>query len=183
MSKIESLLQNYQKHVRIPWRTDAAPMQRVWFCVYDPKDEKTLRIKLDEFELVTIQSSKKWFLYDLTDSFANWLSTHPYAEKYFKNPKLLKTILPNYKSYLLRNIDDCIANRGADAETAFALRGVGSLFGLLKVKELIDSIAPLVKGRLVVFFPGTYESNNYRLLDGYDGWSYLAIPITADKEL
>jgi len=45
-----------------------------------------------------------------------------------------------------------------------------------------ESIAPLVKGRLVVFFPGTYENNNYRLLDGYDGWSYLAIPITSDNE-
>ena len=36
-------------------------------------------------------------------------------------------------------------------------------------------------GRLLVFFPGSYENNNYRLLDGYDGWNYLAVPITADK--
>ena len=33
-----------------------------------------------------------------------------------------------------------------------------------------------------IFFPGSYEDNNYRLLDGYDGWNYLAVPITADKE-
>jgi len=63
-----------------------------------------------------------------------------------------------------------------------ALKGVGSLFGLLKVKAVVDKLAPLVKGRIVVFFPGTYENNNYRLLDGYDGWNYLAVPITADME-
>lgn len=63
-----------------------------------------------------------------------------------------------------------------------ALKGVGSLFGLLKVKEVVDKFAPLVRGRLLVFFPGSYENNNYRLLDGYDGWNYLAVPITADKE-
>ena len=63
-----------------------------------------------------------------------------------------------------------------------ALKGVGSLFGLLKVKAVVDKLAPMVKGRIVVFFPGTYENNNYRLLDGYDGWNYLAVPITADME-
>ena len=63
-----------------------------------------------------------------------------------------------------------------------ALKGVGSLFGLLKVKLLVDKLAPMVKGRLVVFFPGTFENNNYRLLDGYDGWNYLAVAITANSE-
>ena len=36
-------------------------------------------------------------------------------------------------------------------------------------------------GRLLVFFPGEVEGNNYRLLDARDGWNYLATPITADK--
>ena len=62
-----------------------------------------------------------------------------------------------------------------------ALAGVGSLFGLLKVKGVVDRLAPIVPGRLVVFFPGSYEENNYRLLDAYDGWGYLAVPITADQ--
>lgn len=183
MTKIDTLLHNYLNHVRIPWKVDAAPMQRVWFCVYEPKDEKSLRAKLGEFELATIQSSKKWLQYDLNDSFAEWLSSHPYAEQYYKNPKLLKTVLPNYKEYLINQIKAYINNTEADEDTAFVLFGVASLFGFLKVKELIEKIAPMVKGRLVVFFPGTYENNNYRLLDGYDGWSYLAIPITSDNKL
>jgi len=36
-----------------------------------------------------------------------------------------------------------------------------------------------IRGRLLVFFPGEYENNNYRLLDARDGWNYLAVPITA----
>ena len=64
-----------------------------------------------------------------------------------------------------------------------ALKGVGSLFGLLKVKLVVDKLALMVKGRLVVFFPGTFENNNYRLLDGYDGWNYMAVAITANNEV
>jgi hypothetical protein len=67
--------------------------------------------------------------------------------------------------------------------TVVALMGVGALFGFVKVKDCIDRLAPRVPGRLVVFFPGSYESNNYRLLDGYDGWNYLAVPITADRSI
>jgi hypothetical protein len=47
---------------------------------------------------------------------------------------------------------------------------------------MVDAFAPLVKGRLLVFFPGSFDDNNYRLLNSYDGWNYLAVPITADKE-
>jgi hypothetical protein len=36
-----------------------------------------------------------------------------------------------------------------------------------------------IRGRVVVFFPGELEQNNYRLLGARDGWNYLAIAITA----
>ncbi|SPE51782.1 conserved hypothetical protein [Verrucomicrobia bacterium] len=44
----------------------------------------------------------------------------------------------------------------------------------LVLKEMEQSI----RGRLVLFFPGEFENNNYRLLDARDGWNYLAVPIT-----
>ena len=40
-----------------------------------------------------------------------------------------------------------------------------------------------IPGRLLVFFPGTYEDNIYRLLDARDGWNYHAVPITAVRGL
>jgi hypothetical protein len=43
------------------------------------------------------------------------------------------------------------------------------------LKEVVNDI----RGRLLVFFPGEYEDNNYRLMDApRDGWNYLAVPIT-----
>ncbi len=47
-----------------------------------------------------------------------------------------------------------------------------------RVSELIQAVEPSIQGRLLVFFPGTKNENNYRLLDARDGWSYLAQPIT-----
>jgi len=35
---------------------------------------------------------------------------------------------------------------------------------------------------LLVFFPGTKNDNNYRLLDARDGWNYLAQGITLHDE-
>ncbi len=40
-------------------------------------------------------------------------------------------------------------------------------------------VAKQVKGRLVVFFPGEYQNNNFKLLDAKDGWGYHATAITA----
>ncbi|MDA3895903.1 MAG: DUF1788 domain-containing protein [Desulfobacteraceae bacterium] len=182
MSKIKRLIQSYNKFISIPWRSDAAPMQRVIFCVYNENDELKLRARIEEFELVTKAAGHNWHVFDLTDSFANWLSNEPYAKSYFKNPELLSTHLPGYMAFITNQFEEFLMENKADANTVVAVKGVGSLFGFLKVKDVVDQLAPLVEGKLVVFFPGSYENNNYRLLDGYDGWNYLAVPITADKE-
>jgi hypothetical protein len=43
---------------------------------------------------------------------------------------------------------------------------------------LISAVERHIKGRLLVFFPGTKEENNYQLLDARDGFNYLAQGIT-----
>jgi hypothetical protein len=182
MSRLKRLTQKYAEHIAVPWRKDTAAAQRVIFCIYDPYLELRLRASIGEFEIATRQSGHKWVSYDLTDSFAKWLSQQRYANNYFQKPHLLPTLLPKYLDYIVDQFTDFINAHEADENTVVAVCGIGSLFGLLKAKEVVDSLAPLVSGRLVVFFPGTYdENNNYRLLDGYDGWNYLAIPLTADN--
>ena len=59
--------------------------------------------------------------------------------------------------------------------------GVGSLFAFTRVSQVLKLIESSIRGRLVIFFPGQYEQNNYRLLDARDGWNYLAVPITLDS--
>lgn len=182
MSRVKRLIQSYGRHIAIPWRDDAASAQRVVFCVYNENEERWLRARVDEFEIVTRQAGHEWTLFDLTNSFPGWLSTQRYAKSYFQKPHLLPTVLPKYLDYIVREFEHALKEKNADDNTVVAVQGVGSLFGFLKVKDVVDKLAPLVEGRLLVLFPGSYENNNYRLLDGYDGWNYLAVPITADKD-
>ena len=182
MNKIKRLLESYSKFIAVPWRDDAAAAQRVIFCVYSETDELHLRASIDEFEIATKQTGHKWAVFDLTDAFPNWLGTQRYAESYFQKPQLLPNLMPKLLLYIVEEFNKFLLRQQADENTVVALQGVGSLFGFLKVKEVVDKLAPLVSGRLVVLFPGSYENNNYRLLDGYDGWNYLAVPLTADKK-
>lgn len=182
MSRTKRLIHSYSKYIAVPWRSDAAAAQRVIFCVYNETEELRLRAKVDEFEIATRAASHDWALFDVTDSFPTWLASQRYAKSYYEKPNLLPPLLPKYLTYIQAEFAAFLQAKEVDENFVVALQGVGSLFGFLKVKEVVDKLAPTVKGRLLVFFPGSYEDNNYRLLDGYDGWNYLAVPITADKE-
>ena len=182
MSKIKRLIRSYGNYIAVPWKEDAAAAQRVVFCVYNEIEERALRAKVGEFELATRDAGHDWALFDLTDTFAIWLSSQKYAQSYFQKPGLLPMLLPKYLEYIVTEFETFLQKNRVDSRNVVALQGVGSLFGFLKVKEVIDRLAPMVKGRLLVFFPGSCDNNNYRLLDGYDGWNYLAVPITADKD-
>ncbi len=182
MSKLDRLLSNYKNHISIPWQR-VAPAQRVIFCIYSPGYERALRAKIDEFELVTIEAGYNWALFDLTDLFAEWLAGQRYANKYFQQPHLLQVLQPNFLAFIEKQFQDFLKRAAADDSTVVALKGAGSLFGFQRIKEMIDKLAPLVSGRLLVYFPGTYENKNYRLLDAYDGWDYLSAPITPDQEI
>lgn len=183
MSRIKQLAESYAKHIAVPWRTDAAAAQRVIFCIFKEDDELKLRAGIGEFELATSRAKHQWALYDLTDTFAGWLSAQKYKASYFQKPDLLSTLLPKYLDFIVKEFGEFLDRNEVKENTVVAVTGAGSLFGLLKVKDIVDRFAGMVPGRLVVFFPGSYENNNYRLLDGYDGWNYLAVPLTADREV
>lgn len=182
MSRIKRLIQSYGQFIAVPWQDVAAP-QRVIFCVYNKEDELQLRAKIDEFEIVTKQAGHEWAIFDLTDTFAVWLGNQRYKKSYFENPELISVLLPQYLEFIKKEFECFAQARKIDKNTVVALKGVGSVYGFLKVKEIVEALAPVVKGRLLVFFPGTHDENNYRLLDGYDGWNYLAVLITADMDL
>ena len=182
MNRIEQLMESYGRFIAVPWRDDAAPPQRVIFCVYNESDELKLRARVDEFEIATKQAGHEWALFDITDTFAEWFSGQRYKERYFEKPHLLYATMPKYLECIAGGFKAFLEDKKADDRYVVAIQGVGSLFGLLKVKDVVDKLAPLVTGRLLVFFPGTFENNNYRLLDAYDGWNYLAVPITADRQ-
>ena len=67
---------------------------------------------------------------------------------------------------------------GINESSVTAVFGVGALFGFTRLSKVLKLVEGEIRGRLVIFFPGEYERNNYRLLDARDGWNYLAVPIT-----
>ena len=80
MSRVKRLIQSYSKYISVPWRDDAAAAQRVIFCVYNETEERWLRAKVDEFEIVTRQAGHEWAMFDLTDTFAIVATRSPSAE-------------------------------------------------------------------------------------------------------
>ncbi len=185
MTRIDLLKKNYRRLCEYSWDRNVAGPQRVWVAVYDKEDERKLRLRFKHFEDATHQAGRKWAIIDLTDSFADWMagsSNASYAESYFESPELLdEAVLADFKQSVAARIRSALINLDDSESTVLALLGIASLFGFLKVSELLPMIEKDIQGRLLVFFPGVYERNNYRLLDARDGWNYHAIPILAGE--
>jgi len=84
----------------------------------------------------------------------------------------------DFVTYAAEDLRQVLLADDVDEDTVVAVHGVASLFGLTRVSLVLKQIVHDIRGRLVLFFPGEYEQNNYRLLDARDGWNYLAVPIT-----
>jgi hypothetical protein len=92
MNRIDLLKRNYERICGLPWDQHVAGPQRVWLAVYDKEDERRLRLRLGLFKEATEHTGHAWLHRDLTDAFAVWLTSPPYAayaERYFESPKLL----------------------------------------------------------------------------------------------
>lgn len=180
---MDALVRAYERFVDLPWKAGLAAPQRIWMVVYPPRDERRIRARVAAFESATIKADHRWRLVDLTDAFARWLGEHPYRDTYFRSPAMLSAAA--IKDFERRLVDELtVAAGGAlgDGDAVVAILGVGALFPFTKVSRLLEVAAPLVQGRLVVFFPGERDGSNYRLLEARDGWNYLATPITATED-
>lgn len=177
MSKIDELLDRYEKNVSRPWRKRVDGSQKVWFVVYAPEYEREIRARVDEFQMATTRADHGWTLCDLNTAFPEWMAEHEYRDRYFDEPSGFDFIKEDFLDALADRVRDALADVGEDE--VVALTGIGTLFGFVHVSDLIEKIESDIRGRLVVFFPGRHEQNTYRLLDARDGWDYLAMPIKA----
>lgn len=183
MNEIERLVQAYERFCKLPWDKSLAGPQKVWFAIYDPAQERRLRLHVPDFETATISAGHAWHLVDITDSFARWMARHEYHELYFEEPDAMALALGDYAKDLATEVETALKAPEIGEDTVVAILGVGSLFGLTRCSTLLDAISSAIPGRLLVFFPGQHERSNYRLLDARDGWNYLAVAITATDEV
>lgn len=107
------------------------------------------------------------------------MAAEDYRESYFQSPDDLEMAMSGFLDFVSARVKSALEDEAADVNTVVAVHGIACLFGLMKVSDLIGTVESSIRGRLLVFFPGEYENNNYRLLDARDGWNYLAVPINA----
>ena len=177
MGRIEELATAYEDHVSAPWQRTVSGAQRVMMVVYEKERERTLRARLGEFEQGTTRSGHGWKLVDCTPWFAEWMAKEEYRDAYFEDPSLLEMMLEGeFREVVTQRLRAELET--ATDNTVVALLGVASLYGFMRVSELIRSVEPSIHGRLLILFPGTKNENIYRLLDARDGWNYLANSIT-----
>ena len=180
MGKIEQLANNYSRHMSVPWQKSVSGAQRVMLLIYDKEQERALRARLGEFEIKTRDAGHEWLQFDCTTVFARWLAEDEYCDAYFEDPDSLSMkIEDEFKEYLLNSIREIL--QSADDNTVVALTGIASLYGFAHLSEVVRAVEADIVGRLIVFFPGTKEGANCRLLDARDGWNYLANSISAQS--
>jgi hypothetical protein len=179
VARIEELAERYARHIATPWQRTISGAQRVVMVVYDKELERTLRARKLLFENATREAGHEWRELDVTDAFAQWMVKDEYREDYFASPEDIQLKLDaEFSGDLAGRVRAVLTAPEVNESTVIGLFGVGSLFGLTRVSQLLKLVERDIRGRLVVFFPGQFEGNNYRLLDARDGWNYLAVPIT-----
>lgn len=179
MGRIEDLADRYYEHISTPWQRTVSGAQRVVVVVYDKELERTLRARKMAFESATVQAGHDWFEVDLTRAFSEWMAADEYRDAYFESPDDLQLKLEaEFPAYVADRIRSVLTDPLVSERSVVAVFGVGSLFGFVRVSQVLKLVERDVQGRLVVFFPGQFEQNNYRLLDARDGWNYMAVPIS-----
>ena len=116
----------------------------------------------------------------MTAWFSEWLSGEDYSDSYFEDPDALGTKIGGFKKFAIAKLIDLVKRQGPNA--VVGVLGAASLYGFVRVSELIHEVESNVNGRLLIFFPGVKNGTNYRLLDARDGWNYLATGITLGSQ-
>lgn len=179
MNRIERLVRRYEHFVSLPWERGLAGPQRVWFVVHDKTDERRIRARLGNFELATKREGHGWLHVDLTNAFPEWMAAQEYRDSFFEEPDDLDLLLPDFEAHVVEKLNSALTSTETNDSGIVAVTGIACLFGFTRVSSVVEKVANNIRGRLLAFFPGEYEDNNYRLLDARDGWNYMAVPITA----
>ena len=179
ISKTDQLLAAFEKVVNEPWATSLSGQEKIWFLVYDPAEQRKMDLRLSDFETATFSVGKRWVNISLKSCFPIWMANHDYKTEYFEDPEaLIDQLEADFKPFVVDFIVNKMIENSCDENTLVALSDISSLFGFIRMSDVLNGCANSINGRMLIFFPGEYDKNQYRLLDARDGWSYLARPIT-----
>ena len=87
-----------------------------------------------------------------------------YREAYFEEPgDLTLKLQGDFVNFATGELRKILFDTDVNEDTVVAVNGVASLFGFTKVSLILKEIEQDIRGRLILFFPGEFENNNYRL--------------------
>lgn len=178
-SRIDQLIEAFDKVIQEPWSSALSGQERIWFLVYDPAESRKVELRYDDFAAITQKNGKKWKSISLKKCFPTWMCEHDYRDDYFARPAyIVDQLEAEFIPFAINYLKQELQSLGQDEHTLVALKDVSSLFGFARLSEILKPCDKDIKGRLLIFFPGEFEHNHYRMLDARDGWDYLARPIT-----
>jgi hypothetical protein len=178
-TRIELLIEAFDKVVTEPWSSALSGQERIWFLVYDPSEQRKIELQMGEFETVVARAGKSWNSVSLKHCFPSWMASHDYKEDYFTSPEyIVDQLEAEFIPYAIDFLKNELSKLEQNENSLIAIKDVSALFGFARLSEILKSCDKEFKGRLLIFFPGEFEQNHYRLLDARDGWDYLARPIT-----
>ena len=174
---MDDLLGHFRRQVSLPWPEDTPPDYRVWIMHYDRVLERRVLGRLHEFESLARHFNRGWASLRLASLVAPWFSENDLFDGLCRQPDELPGLLPDFEEHVVAAVRARLQT--LHEQDILALSGVGALFGLMRASTLTEKVAPDIKGRLLLLFPGRHTNGVYRLLDARDGWTYRAIPIPA----
>lgn len=177
MASFDDVLRHYQRQVALTWQTDVPPEGRVWILWYDKGLDRRVRGRLHELEAATSSAGHGWHHLDLSALFPTWIARHELFAELLAVPDELPGLLPDFKLAVADELRTALSRCGPN--DLLALSGCGAMFGLLRISTLIGDVAHLIRGRLLLLFPGRHSAGVYKLLDAREGWNYHAVPIPA----
>ncbi|MBW7942163.1 MAG: DUF1788 domain-containing protein [Candidatus Kuenenia stuttgartiensis] len=178
-TRIEFLLNAFEKVLAEPWPAVLSGQERTWFLVYDPAEQRKVDLGMAEFETLTVKANKKWRSISLKQCFPAWMANHEYREDYFSHPEyIVDQLEAEFIPFAIQYVKGELSKIKQDENTVIAIKDVSSIFGFARLSEILRNCDKDFRGRLLIFFPGEFANNHYRLLDARDGWDYLARPIT-----
>src|SRR5690554_1651883 len=100
MAKADDLIANYEKYARLPWQAGISGAERIWFAVYEARDERRMRCRLGEFDNATQRAGHAWSQIDLKDAFAEWMAAQDYRDAYFASPPDLSPMMSEFRAWV-----------------------------------------------------------------------------------
>ncbi len=179
--RVEDLADRFGRHLELPVSVSGVAAERVLMVVYDKELERKLRARFELFKIKAEAGGRNFKSVDCTLLFSEWMAELSYRDAYFEEPEHLSAkVEGEFKKRVIAHLREAL--KGTDARSVVAVTGTGSLYGFVRLSEIVREIESEVTGCLAVFFPGTKDANNYRLLDARDGWNYLAHSISLHSE-